>query len=83
MDLNASRDLPKVSSGAQDGLSHLASAGRAFALPVSRTFQLPPFLHRFGMVSGVVLWCFKEKAKDVEYKIAVNLPLVAINLFPR
>ena len=79
MDLNASCDLLKVSSSVQDGLSHLPSAGRAFAVPVSRASDFHLLCTDSVQFRGLFCAVFKEETKDVADRIAVSLPLVVIS----
>lgn len=72
MDLTASYELMKVSFCAQMG--SLPNAGRAFAMPISRTSNFHIFCtdpdHFWGLICAV----FKE-TKDVWDRIGISLPL--------
>jgi len=82
MDLSASCDPLKISSGAQDRLSHLVGAGTALALPVSRACNFHLFCTDSVQFQQLFCAIFKEETKDVAGRIVVSLPLVVINEFP-
>lgn len=74
MDLNATCEVMKVSFCAQIGLSHLLNAGKAFAMPVSRTSNFHFFCTDPDQFWELICAVFKE-TKDGGDRTGVSLPL--------